>query len=124
MEDLSRQAMGEIGAGEQAIQQQQLVAQQNAMQQVYQMDENVIQNTLGITKDDLLTLYQSGRQDLINEANSLLGIEQTTTGQMVDVMGTGQRADVASQIAALNRQQQFYNSLIGAGGTMMGKGAS
>jgi hypothetical protein len=109
-----------IGQGEQQIALQQNQLRQQNLNTVLNMDNSLITEKLGIDKDTLLQLYNSGRQDLIDEANSLLGIEQTSTASVNDVLAAQQNANLGQGAADAARQQQLYQSLIGLGGTVAG----
>ncbi len=98
-----------IGQGEQELAVQALQNKAEAIKQVYQLDDNFINNRLGIDKDTLLQIYQSDRQDLINEANQLLGIQEFSGNQAT-----------ASSLSSQTQNQNTLNALIGAGATIYG----
>ena len=124
MENLSTEAAQQIGQGEQAIMTSQLAAQQQALGQVYNMDEQTIQNATGMSKDEILQLYNSGNTDLINEANSLLGIEQTSEQNTLDALAAQATGNFSAAEADQAQQQAFINSLLQAGGTLGAAGIS
>lgn len=120
--DLATTQAQQIGQGQEAIVAQQNQARINALNTVQNMDESVIQNTLGVTKDQLLQVYNSGNQALINEANQLLGIEQTANNDLLGVTAGQINANLAQQQQNNAQQQALYNALLNSGTTLLGYG--
>lgn len=120
---LAQNAVGQIAQGNQQIALQQQAALNQAKGQAQQLDQQLISDKLGIDKDTLLKLYDTGRTDLINEANSLLGIEQNTSQAIENVTGAQIGANTASQVSAAQQRDALLNSLTGMGTGMMSLGA-
>lgn len=123
-QQIQQQASQKIAEGEQEIALQQQQAINQAKTQAQNLDQQLINDKLGIDKDTLMKLYDTGRTDLINEANALLGIEQTTGGQVLDVMKAQQGANLAGQVSAAQQRQALLDSLTGLGTGMMTYGLS
>lgn len=121
-EKLAAERAGNIAQGQSQIELAAQAAKQDALTKIYAMDESMIQNKLGIDRDTLVALYDSGRQDLINEANSLLGIESNATGQELSAQEALLNDQLASGTAESAQRADIYNQLIGAGGTIAGYG--
>lgn len=102
------------------LQQQQQKAQ--ALSQINQMSDQQISQILGIDKDTANALYSSGRQDLIDEANSLLGISQNQESQTLNAQEFGLSGQIASDAANRAAQQGAFQQLAGLGGTIVGAG--
>lgn len=109
------------GLGQLNLQQQQQRAA--ALDKINTMDENFIQQKLGIDRDTLTALYQTGREDLINEANQLLGISQNQTQQLLGAEEFGLEGQIAANAANQAAKQAPFQQLSGLGGTLLGYGA-
>ncbi len=123
-QELGQQAVGQIAQGEQEIALQQQNAINQAKTQAQNLDQQLISDRLGIDKDTLLKLYDTGRTDLINEANSLLGIEQTAGQSITSLMGAQIGAQQAAETTNAQNRQALLDSLTGLGTGMMTYGLS
>lgn len=123
-QQLQGQAAQQIAQGEQEIALQQQNAINQAKTQAQNLDQQLISDKLGIDKDTLMKLYDTGRMDLINEASSLLGIEQTAGQNITSLMGAQISANQASEIASAQNRQALLDSLTGLGTGMMTYGLS
>lgn len=114
----SAAAAEQVGAGltQLDLQQQQQKAQ--ALDKINTMTDNAINQTLGIDRDTLTAIYSSGRQDLIDQANELLGISQQQTADTLSAYGAANNANLASTVAQNQGTQGLYNTLTGLGGIL------
>lgn len=106
------------GAQDIALQNQQFLNQN--LQRTFELDDNFLQQELGINRDVLIQALNSGREDLIQEATLLLDEAQQ---RQADLLGIDQFA-ISGQIAqdAAKRQErlQRQSDLIGAGSSILG----
>lgn len=115
-----QQMASQLFEGNQDIINQQMKSREDAMKMAYSVDQNLIADRLGIDQDTLAQIYASGRQDLIQEANSLLGIEQTRSAGTLSALGFKDSAELAKASANATAQNQFTNALLGLGGQIAG----
>ncbi len=120
--EVPRQAVSDLAQVEQGISLQELGVKQQALQSVFNLDEQLIQDRLGIDRDTLGAIFQSGREDLIREATSLLGISEQSTSDILDALGIQATGQQAAQSAEAAQRQALFNALIQAGGTVAGAG--
>jgi len=113
-------AVANIAQGETQLTQQALNTRNQALNQVYNLDEQYIMDKTGVDKQTLLDIYNSGRSDLINNANQLLGIESGTTSDIIGLEEFKASQTLAQQQAAAANRQATLNALLGIGGTAIG----
>jgi hypothetical protein len=118
--NLAGQTANNLYEGNNNIINQQLQARQDAMGKAYDVDQNLITNKLGISQDTLAKLYASGRQDLIDEANSLMGIEQNRSGAVQGAQVNDMNANLAKESADRNSRNALLGSVLNVGGQIYG----
>jgi len=79
---------------------------------VYTSKAGAAMERLGIDKETLTTLYNSGRTDIINRAGQMLGISQQELANMLAVEGIQINAGLADNAASNERNQQNQNALM------------
>jgi len=118
----SLQAAQNVYQGQQQLNLQNQAQKAAALDKINTMDNNQIQTILGIDKDTATALYASGRQDLIDEANQLLGISQTQTNETLGAEQFGISGNIAANAANNAATQGTYQGLTNLGGTLIGLG--
>lgn len=117
---LGAQTANNLYEGNNNIINQTLQARQDAMGKAYDMDQGMISDKLGISQDVLAELYASGREDLISEANSLLGIEANRSTQEQGAQVGYANANLAKESAQRQSNNALLASLMNMGGQVMG----
>jgi len=79
-----------------------------ATEKIYGMDEDFVNKKLGVSRDTLATVFQTGREDLIREAEALLGIDRSESDQMLDL----QKFQINQNYARSADAAQGRNSLL------------
>lgn len=117
-------AANEIAQGQQEIGIENLKGKQNAIQQVFNADTNQVTQILGIDENTLNTLMNSGREDLIREAQALVANSQNATSQRLAALTGGQERQMASDLAGASASNDLRNTILGAAGQIAGGYAS
>lgn len=79
-----------------------------------------LQSKLGLDEGTIQFLTESGRGDLINEANSLLGVEEQGGANRLGIEQARQQNEMAKAAAANARRGQIMSSLGSLAGTGLG----
>lgn len=111
-------AAGRVGEGQTALDVQAQQAKASGLATVAKMTDEQLTNVLGINRDEAMALYNSGRQDLINQANQLIQINQVQTADLLSAQTFGASAGLASDAAAVAQRNQFSTALMQAGTTL------
>ena len=114
-EQLATQASKDISTGNEDIALQQQEAMNQAKEKVFNLDQGLVQQRLGINKDMLTALFDIGRTDLINEAMTMLGIEQNAQTESLAVQGFQTNQDLASRMAAAEAANKSKSDLLSGG---------
>jgi hypothetical protein len=104
-----------LAQGEAGIQAQGAQAQNAAATTAYQTVQNTLNN---LTQDQLSTLntaFQSGRQDLIQNAATQMGLNDQETQSLVDLYNFQQSGNMASTLGTNQSNQQLLGGIINAG---------
>ena len=117
--NLANTLANQIGQGQQQITAQDLQARQQALGTAMQMNDQALQNATGMNKDALQAVFNSGRQDLINEATELINIENQRASNVGGLMGAQLQGNLAQQSAQSQNQGDLIQSLSQA----LGQGA-
>jgi hypothetical protein len=102
--------------------QQESARKEQAISNVYSTELGAQLTKLGLDKDTMQYLVESGRGDIINRAADLLGIEQSQLNAMLGIYGLKANEDMANATAENDRRQAIYNSLTGLGGSLIAGG--
>ncbi len=113
-------AATEIGQGETEIRQQQLKGLQDASKTVFGADIDAVTRATGMDADTVQTLLNSGREDLIREAQSLIETERTRTSNLLGITQAQNTNNLASQTAGANGQNALLQALIQGGSSIAG----
>jgi hypothetical protein len=119
---MSRVAVGqaqELGSGMRDITAQELAHKQQAIDTVFNTDQDTLKFATGLDYQTLQKLMDAGRTDIIQEAANLLDTERSINSAKAGLLGQG--ADAASAASAANAANQ--NDLISAIVGGIGKGA-
>lgn len=81
---------------------------------------NALQSKLGLDEGTINELYASGRGDLVEEANKLLGIEEQSGANKLGIEQARQQNDIAQATAAAARRGSIMTSLGSLAGTGIG----
>lgn len=114
----------EIGQGQSEIELQRLQGLQQATKDVFGVDTNFAMQALGIDENTLNTILQSGREDLIREAQQLIDESRNTTQQKTALLTAGQDRAMATDLGSKTASQDLMNAIIGAAGRVAGGYAS
>lgn len=113
-----------IGEGEQAIALQQMEHKRQMVDSIAKMDESWVRDKLGISRETLATIYQSGREDLIAEANAMLGVNENQQDSLLGIEQNKNTMNFARSAAGAEQRNMLLNTLMGAGMTTMAYGAT
>ncbi len=122
--NLATEAGRQIGQGQAELSIKNLEGLQDATKQVFGADTAFTTQALGIDERGLNTLLNSGREDLIREAQALINEARATTQAKVGVLGQGQDREMASKLGGAAADQDLRNAILGAAGRAAGGFAS
>src|SRR6185369_6021604 len=112
---LAGQTAQDLARGQTDLALQQAQEKQNAIrsatEKIYNIDQDTIKSKLGIDRDTLATVFQTGRQDLIDEAMQLLGISQNEQAQTLDVQKFGINQDLARSTSGAQSRNSLLDTL-------------
>lgn len=114
---LATNTANNIQQGDTQLGVQSLAAKQQALSQAFTANSALVSQTLGINADEFKTLLNSGRQDLIDEATSLLGITQNDTSNQIAIGQLGQNRQIAQQVGNQQGQTDLTSAILSAMGT-------
>lgn len=97
-------------------------AEISAMDKINTGDNDFALQKLGIDKDTYATVMNSGRQDLIDEMNSLLEENRQSTSDKLGIEQLRQTGETARSQADNADRTAFNNSLISTGTSLLGYG--
>lgn len=112
-QDLAVQAQRAITTGQENIQQQALADQLRARELAFQNDANFLERELGLNQDVIQAIFNSGREDLISEANALIGeAQQRNQGLQQNRQDLGERQIglVGARTGGLSQLEQEQNA--------------
>lgn len=122
VQNVGRDVSSNIATGERDIQIEGLRGQQDAQQTAYQTF-SALSSKLDDQQLDLLTkTLDTGREDMVRRTSQQLGLDQQETQAIIDLMNFQASGNLAQQSAADEQRQSLYNSLIGGGAQIAGKG--
>jgi hypothetical protein len=102
----------------------QLKGQQDAITRIHSLDDGYLRDKLGMTRDDLNMILNSGREDIIREFTSLLDEADQTGADRLGAeqlrVGSSQAADIANN----QNRMAIINAAIQAGGQVTGMAAA
>lgn len=113
-------AAQEIGQGEAEIQTQRLKGLQDASKTVFGADIDAVTTATGLDQDTVQTLLNSGREDLIREAQTLIEAERNRTSNLLGIHQAGNTNRLAADSAAAGGQNALLEALIKGGGQALG----
>lgn len=113
-------AANQIGQGEAVIAQQKLEGLQNASQKVFGANVDAVTKATGLDADTLNTLLNSGRQDLIQEAQAIMSAERDRTSNILGVQQNANTQNLAAQTASAAGSNAFIQALLQSGGQAIG----
>lgn len=113
---LSNELASQIGQGQMKIQQGDLQARQAALETAMQMNDKALFTATGMNKDQMQAVFQSGRQDLIDEASALIEAEKSRLNAVAGLAQNQSTYNLAAQSAA----DQNRNQLISSGADLAG----
>ncbi len=122
--NLAVDAGRQIGQGQTELSIKNLEGLQDATKQVFGADTAFTTQALGIDERGLQMLLNSGREDLIREAQALIDEARSTAQAKVGVVGQGQDREMAASLGSAAAGQDLRNAIIGAAGRVAGGFAS
>lgn len=117
--NLSNQLAQQVGQGQREITAADLKARQDALTTALNMNDHALQQATGMDKGTLTSLFNSGREDLINEATQLIQIEQNRSQGIAGAYGVQAKYDLANDAAKSANSADLISQLAG----LVGKGA-
>lgn len=99
-----------------------LQGQLDARSKVYDSQNQLILNKLGIDNQTAEAILNSGNQALINQLNGLIDNSRNSIGLQITADSAAQGSNIGAVQNENANRQAIYNSLIGAGGALMGSG--
>lgn len=117
--DVNRGLATDLARGQTDLALQQAQEKQNAIrsatEKVFNLDQDFVKTKLGVDRDTLATVFQTGREDLIREALQLLGIDESESAQKLDVQKFGLNQVLARDVAGAQGQNDLLNTLLQGG---------
>ncbi len=113
-------AANQIGQGEAAIQTEKLKAVNDATQKVFGANVDAVTTATGMDASTIQTLLNSGRQDLINEAQSIMQAERDRTSNLLGIQQNGNTQQLASETAGAAGENSLIQALLQSGGQALG----
>lgn len=107
---LASDLANQIGQGQTKIQQADLQARQAALETAMQMNDKALYTATGMNKDQMQAVFQSGRQDLIDEASALIEAEKSRLNAVAGLAQNQATYNLAAQAAADQNRQQMLGS--------------
>lgn len=99
-----------------------LQGQLDARSKVYDSQNQLILNKLGIDSQTAEAILNSGNQALVNQLNALIDNSRNSIGLQITADAAAQGSNIGAVQNENANRQAIYNSLIGAGGALMGSG--
>lgn len=122
--ELAVDAGRQIGQGQKELSIKNLEGLQDASRQVFGADTAFTTQALGIDERGLQTLLESGREDLIREAQALIEESRNRTSARIGVINQGQDRQMAADLGGQAASQDLRNAILGAAGRVAGGFAS
>lgn len=110
----------QIGQGNQAIIQQQLAARLGATDTAYGANQGMIGTGLGLNTNASGTVMNNNVNATTNNGNTLLGIEQNRSQNVLGALSADNNQSLASALASKQNTSNLIGSGIGAVGTVVG----
>lgn len=118
---LTAQQAAAVAGGVADIEEQRLNLEQQARETVFMSEERELQEVLGLDSRSLELLLSQGRQDIINEAASLLEESRSATANQLAIAQIQSGAQFGEQAAERTRRDLLNQALVGAGGQILGQ---
>lgn len=112
--------VNQIGQGNQQIVQQQLAARLGAMDTAYGNNNSMIGTGLGLNTGASNTVLANNVNSTTNNGNSLLGIEQNRSQNVMGAESADNNANLASTLAGNQNSSNLLGAGLGAIGTIAG----
>lgn len=107
----------QIGEGQSDIALNELQGRQSALGQVFGADTDAAAKSLGIDTGALQALFNSGREDLIREAQALIDEEAGRVSSIAGLQGAALDSRYGADLAASQNRDDLIQSLLSLGGT-------
>lgn len=111
------------GVLEQQGMERQSARKEAGLQAVYETSKGTALEKLGLDKDTARTLLELGRTDLIQQAASLVGIEQNELNALLGIDITAQQANIAASQSKAARRAGIIKALTSLAGAGIGAAA-
>jgi hypothetical protein len=98
--------------------------QLDARSKVFDSQNQLILSKLGIDSQTAEAILNSGNQALVNQLNTLIDSSRNAIGIKISADSAAQGSNIGNIQNENANRQAVYNSLMGAGGAMMGSGGS
>lgn len=120
VQNVGRDTASNLVRGERDIQIEGLKGQQDAQRVAYQTF-GALSSKLDDQQLDLLAkVLDTGREDMVRRTASQIGLDESETQAIVDLLNFRASGNLAAQTSADEQRQQLYNALIGGGSMLMG----
>ncbi len=121
--DFGGQLAQTLGEGERDIQLKGVDNRQGAQEQAFSAFNNLSSKLTDAQLDGLTKVLDTGREDLVRQYTTSMGLNEDETQAIVDLINFQQSGELANNTAADANRQSLYNSLIGGGAGLMGRGS-
>ena len=124
VQNIGAQTSRAIAEGETELQAEGLRGQQTASQQAYQtfsaLSSKLDDQELGM----IAKVMDTKREDLVRRTAQQLGLDESETQAIIDLMNFQQSGQLAASSAESAQRQELYNALIGGGSSLLGRKAA
>lgn len=120
--DFGGQLATTLGEGERNIQITGIQNRQGAQEQAFSAFNNLSNKLTDSQLDGLTKVLDTGREDLVRQYTTEMGLNESETQSIIDLLNFQQSGQLAQDSAADKNRQDLYNALIGGGTTLLGKG--
>ena len=124
VQNVGAQTSRAIAEGETELQAEGLRGQQSASQQAYQTFSALSSKLDDQELDMIAKVMDTKREDLVRRTSAQLGLDESETQAIIDLMNFQQSGQLAASSAESAQRQELYNALIGGGSSLLGRKAA
>lgn len=121
--DFGSELASKLGEGERDIQVMGINNRQSAQENAFNAFNNLSSRLTDQQLNGLTKIMDTGREDLVRQYTTSMGLSQEETQAIVDLLNFHQSGQLASDTAADANQQALYNALISGGSGLLGRKA-
>lgn len=113
-----------LGEGERDIQLKGVENRQSAQEQAFSAFNNLSSKLTDNQIQGLTKALDTGREDLVRQYTTSMGLSQDETQAVVDLLNFQQSGNMAQDSAEEANRQSLYNALVGGGAGLIGRKAA